>query len=207
MEVASGDLIGLATNDDEYLHAWRVNLAGVKAPSQSRRDGETGAMTEDQPWAWEAREYLRDALVGKRVTVLVEKTRKTKANALMVLVSMWVHQKTAGSFKNVAVMLLERGFAAIQFPRMDEDAVRNFEDLSAASDSGKAKKAGMHSGKNPGPPKFNELYGRDNKQRAKDYERYVVGKKRVEGVIDNVMGLNRYKLRLTSNNARISFAC
>lgn len=57
----------------------------------------------------------------------------TKTKAQIVLVSMWVHTKAKG-FKNVAAMLLERGLATLQFPKLDEDAVRNFEDLSAASD-------------------------------------------------------------------------
>ena len=79
--------------------------------------------------------------------------------------------------------------------------------MSAASEQAKSKKVGIHSGKNPAMPKINELYGRDNKQRAKDFQRYILGKKKAEGVIDAVMGINRFKLRVVENNARISFAC
>lgn len=34
-----------------------------------------------------------------------------------------------------------------------------------------------------------------------------MGKKKTEGVVDAVMGINRFKLRVVENNARISFAC
>ncbi len=212
VEVVSGDMVGIATNDAEVLHSWRVAIGGIKAPAFGRKEmekpppGKEEVKSDDQPWAWESKEFLRESVVGKRVTVLVEKLRTTKSNAQIAVVSMWIQLK-GKNYKNVACSLLERGLATLQFPRVDEDAVRNFEDLSVASEQAKTKKNGVHSGKAPQAPKFNELYGRDNKQRAKDYERYLVGKKKVEGVVEAVMGVNRYKLRVNANNVRISFAC
>ena len=55
---------------------------------------------------------MREAIVGKTVTLLVEKIRVTKTNLKIVMVSMWVHTKTKG-YKNVAAMVLERGLATL----------------------------------------------------------------------------------------------
>lgn len=55
----------------------QVNLAFVSAPKVSRRVGANelnpkGTMTEEEAYAWEARELLRKKLVGQEVTVKIE---------------------------------------------------------------------------------------------------------------------------------------
>ena len=40
VEVASGDMVGIATTEGEYLHSWRVSIAGIRAPSFARRDAQ-----------------------------------------------------------------------------------------------------------------------------------------------------------------------
>ncbi|KAH9507261.1 nuclease domain-containing protein [Bulinus truncatus] len=52
-----------------------VCLSNITAPKLARRANpnvDTSVETKDEPWAWEAREYLRKKLVGKDVVFTVE---------------------------------------------------------------------------------------------------------------------------------------
>ncbi|GFO47277.1 staphylococcal nuclease domain-containing protein 1-like [Plakobranchus ocellatus] len=52
-----------------------VCLSNITAPKLARRPNpnvENGAETKDEPWAWEAREFLRKKIIGKEVAFTVE---------------------------------------------------------------------------------------------------------------------------------------
>jgi len=51
-----------------------VSLAYISAPKLGRRPIGNEEATTDEPYAWEAREYLRNLLVGKEVSFIVEHT-------------------------------------------------------------------------------------------------------------------------------------
>ena len=44
VEVASGDMVGVATVEGEFMQTWRVNIAGIRAPSFARKEAGTGLM-------------------------------------------------------------------------------------------------------------------------------------------------------------------
>lgn len=48
-----------------------LSLASINAGRLGRRETAAGATT-DEPWAWEARELLRQACIGKTVRFIVE---------------------------------------------------------------------------------------------------------------------------------------
>uniref|UniRef100_A0A0N4ZCN2 Staphylococcal nuclease domain-containing protein n=1 Tax=Parastrongyloides trichosuri TaxID=131310 RepID=A0A0N4ZCN2_PARTI len=65
-QVLSGDsiiLMGSDNNSDMF-----VCLSYVKAPHLGKAPTETTAATQDEPFAWECREFVRRRLVGRRVT-------------------------------------------------------------------------------------------------------------------------------------------
>ncbi|EDQ88259.1 uncharacterized protein MONBRDRAFT_9233 [Monosiga brevicollis MX1] len=55
----------------QYFHALRRQLS---APRLGRRPNKSGEVQLDEPFAWEAREFLRKKLVGKQVTFTVDYT-------------------------------------------------------------------------------------------------------------------------------------
>jgi len=50
----------------------QLNLSGINAPRSGRRGGGNSEETKDEPFAWEAREFLRKKLIGKEVVFTVE---------------------------------------------------------------------------------------------------------------------------------------
>lgn len=51
-----------------------LSLAGVSAPRLARRPRAGEEADQDEPFAWEAREFLRGKLVGKEVSFVIEYT-------------------------------------------------------------------------------------------------------------------------------------
>lgn len=49
-------------------------MATVKAPAISKKPGE-----DPDPWAWDSKEALRKAAIGKKVRVIMEFSRTVKA--------------------------------------------------------------------------------------------------------------------------------
>lgn len=46
-------------------------LAEVDVPRMARRPTASSGATEDEPWGWESRDFLRQLLVGKQVLATV----------------------------------------------------------------------------------------------------------------------------------------
>jgi staphylococcal nuclease domain-containing protein 1 len=73
IEVHSGDSITIL--NDNNKDQTRYYLASVRAPKYTQK--------EQQPWGWEAKEYLRKHAVGKAVNVEIEYDKKIPAKPNM----------------------------------------------------------------------------------------------------------------------------
>ncbi|XP_039286934.1 staphylococcal nuclease domain-containing protein 1 isoform X1 [Nilaparvata lugens] len=66
-----------------------LNFSNITAPKLAKRPpGNTGEESKDEPWAWEAREFLRKRLVGKRIgsdlTYVTEKVNEREYYVLYI---------------------------------------------------------------------------------------------------------------------------
>ena len=103
-----------------------ISLSGINAPRLGRRNAD-GKETAEEPFAWEARELLREKLVGQNIIFSVDYTvpsgrefvRMHLPNGKMLVVTLTQHSvyNTAandGPGDNVAELLLAEGLAEVR---------------------------------------------------------------------------------------------
>lgn len=130
-EIASGDCV--VVRDRASGVERRVTLSSIRAPRGPTRDRAA------EPWAAEAKEFLRQRLIGKEVAVSMEYTRKVPAGGaaaaaggeerVMSFGTVTIEERgKEGEVKvnNVAELLLVRGLAAVVRHRGDEERSGEF---------------------------------------------------------------------------------
>jgi len=105
-------------------------LTNIDAPRLARRKTANADATEDAPFAWDAREYLRKMVVGKTVLGSVVHTAQNRDYGELLL------GEDPESGINVAKKLVEEGLAKVR------DSCRD-EDLTSAQDAAKKEKKGV----------------------------------------------------------------
>jgi len=197
VEVHSGDSISVASEGGEPR---RIFLASIKAPKMSNRDSD-----DHEPWAWESKEFVRKQAIGKKVKVEMEFNReieiKSGANEgnkrLMEFATVFIGKN------NLAVSVLEKGFAKTQLSKFKEENSKYFEDLIAASTKASNKKAGIHSNKEANI--IRQLDTSKNSKSAKNIYSTLTGKNEISGVVEFCFSGQKLKIRLDSENCSIAF--
>lgn len=110
-------------------------LAEIEAPRLARRPGPNSVATDDEPFAWQAREFLRQMLVGKPLLGSVSYTVPSGREFGTVLVGSTDPEKG----ENVALKLVAEGLARVR--ENSSDAV-----LKEAQEAAKAAGKGVWSG-------------------------------------------------------------
>ncbi|KAI4470629.1 ebna2 binding protein [Holotrichia oblita] len=72
-QVLSGDSVIIRGSVGAPPPEKQLNFSNIIAPKLARRATETSEVTKDEPFAWEAREFLRKKLVGEEVWFTAEK--------------------------------------------------------------------------------------------------------------------------------------
>jgi hypothetical protein len=126
IEVHSGD--SLTVERDGDFQNIRVYLATVKAPAILKKPGE-----DPDPWAWDSKEALRKATIGKKVRVVMEFCRTVKmgesgAEKNMDFATILLDKNE----KNVSALLLEQGLLKTNVSKSGDNASKFIEDLLAA---------------------------------------------------------------------------
>ncbi len=164
-----------------------------------------GAM-EHEPWAWEAKEFIRHHLIGKKVKVEMEFKReieiKNGPNAGQKRLMEFATIKVNG--KNVSVQLIQKGFAKTNLSKFSEENSKYFEDLMEAEKKANEKKLGVHSKKPANQYKFVDTT--QNKNASKTIERALKQSGKLDAVVEYVFSGGRFKLRIDSENVMIAFA-
>jgi len=101
---------------------------------------------DPEPYAWESKEALRKASIGKKVKVVMEysKTVQTKASDKdrnMDFASVFL----AKNGKNLSVLLLEKGLLKTNVSKSGDNASKFLEDLLGAERKAVDAKLGIHS--------------------------------------------------------------
>jgi len=115
----------------------QLNLSGINAPRLGRRATNNAEETKDEAYAWEAREFLRQKLVGKEVVFTVEYKVPSSGREYGFLYL----GKDAATGENVIESLVSEGLAAVR-----QEGIRSSPELghlvdleSAARAAGKGK--------------------------------------------------------------------
>lgn len=203
VEVHSGDSLTVERDGDFQLI--RVYFATVKAPVIAKKPGE-----EPDAWAWDSKEALRKASIGKKVRVVMEFSRTVKAGEAdrhMDFASVFLEAGGAASGKgdrNLAVMLLEKGMLRTNVSKSGDNASKYIEDLLAAEKKAQDGKIGVYS-TSPAPIRvIDDVVA--NTKRAKDFETLVLKRanRKMAGVVEYCFSGMRFKVRLDAEHTAIA---
>lgn len=232
VEIVSGDCIVVA---DDALSSGgqpaerRVNLSSIKAPKL----GNPKINSQAESYAREAKEFLRQKLIGRQVNVSMEYSRKVPLGGgseigaaatdyrVMDFGSVFLLSQskgkgggdatsvpsTAGGQEvgyNVAELLVSRGYAKVVSHRDFEERSNYYDALLVAEAKAKANKKGVHGGESPSNH-IQDLTTASGKK-AKDFLPFLQRSRRLSAIVEYVLSGHRFKLLIPKETCSIAFA-
>ena len=113
-EIHSGDCISVSNDKHEFN---RIYLPNLRSPLQG------------QSYAFEAKEYLRRKIIGARVKVEVEFSKKVNVKKFegdIGELRTFIYASVFENNVNVSTYLLEQGLVNLLTPRVEEDMTKHF---------------------------------------------------------------------------------
>ncbi|CAI9767251.1 unnamed protein product [Fraxinus pennsylvanica] len=228
IEVVSGDCIIVADDSLPFgdpSAERRINLSSIRCPKMGnpRRD------EKPAPYAREAKEFLRNRLIGRQVQVSMEYSRKVSMadgpvaasgatdSRVMDFGSIFLVNPAkdgdgtataAGSQQtgaNIAELLVARGFANVIRHRDFEERSNYYDALLAAESRAIAGKKGMHSAKDPPVVHITDLLTASAKK-ARDFLPFLQRNRRMTAVVEYVLSGHRFKLSIPKETCSIAFS-
>ncbi|KAI3435969.1 hypothetical protein D9Q98_002027 [Chlorella vulgaris] len=210
LEVTSGDCV--IVKDKASGVERRVVLSSIRAPRMGTRD------RQPEPWAVEGKEFLRQRLIGKEVSVSMEYNRKVTPmvgegpgrpgdERTMSFGTVTINEGSGADQKvnNVAELLLVRGLAQVVRHRSDEERSAHYEDLMNAEAQGKAGKKGQWSSREPPKPHSNDVSLPGTSGRAKQHLPFLQRAGKVPAVCEYVLSGHRIKLHIPKEGVTLAF--
>lgn len=175
----------------------KIFLASIRAPNLGNKGQEA------EPWAFEAKEYVRKLIIGKKVSVNVDFSKEIEVkNGPNAGTKRTMEFGTIlNNGKNISVSLLNQGFAKTN---LQMDAAGDFKALLDAEKKATTDKKGLHSKKNR-PSNYQFADTTQNIKQAKTVEGGLISQGRIDAVVEYVFSGQRFKLRINSENALIAF--
>mmetsp|Transcript_574 Transcript_574/g.1819 ORF Transcript_574/g.1819 Transcript_574/m.1819 type:complete len:876 (+) Transcript_574:412-3039(+) len=204
IEIVSGDLLMVLGPDGVER---RVSLSSIRAP----RMGNARREMKAEPYALEAKEFLRSRLVGSKVSVHMEYNRKIAGDGGERLVpcgSVYIEEKGEGGVpvkKNVAEMLVMRGLVGVVRHRGEEERSLHYEALLAAEEKAKKGKKGLHSAKDPPVHHINDV-SQGAGAKARQFLPFLQRNGKNAALCEYVLSGHRFKIHVVKESATISFA-
>ncbi|XP_053992683.1 staphylococcal nuclease domain-containing protein 1-like isoform X2 [Hylaeus volcanicus] len=211
IEVISGDCILAADLHDFTLGITpgvRLYLASIRCPRLGNRN------RDEEPWSFEAKEFVRRRLIGKRVKILVEYIKKItstpgetrnfpipsdNSNQMHFVSILLDNEKT-----NLSEQLVFKGLATV-LPDYGDSIASNYDILKKKQEEAKEKKLGMYSTDKPAKRRVNDISGSSNAHIAKHFQGSFKRMGSVSGIIEYVMSATRYKIFIPSESVIITF--
>ncbi|KAK5136664.1 hypothetical protein LTR08_002317 [Meristemomyces frigidus] len=169
----------------------RINLSSVRQPKPTD--------PKQSPFSAEAKEFLRKRLIGKHVKLTVDGKRPATEGydeREMATVT--------SNNKNVALMLVENGYASVIRHRMDDpDRSPIYDELLAAEEAAQAESKGMWSGKASKAPIYVDYS--ESLEKAKRQLTLLSRQKKVPAVCDFVKSGSRFTVLVPRDNAKLTF--
>jgi len=201
VEVVSGDTIlvlpqGKAYTSESVLQ--KVSLASVRAP----RVGNERAGRPDEPYSVECKEFLRNMIAGKEVSVQIHYERD-------IPIKPGVEEKRAfgtvacGKHQDIGEVLITEGFAVTQRHRDDDEKSPRYDELHAAEAAAKAAKKRVHKEGEYKPGAINDL---TDPRKAKAYSGSLTRGGSMKGVVEFVFNGALFKVFVPSENCYIRFS-
>lgn len=202
VECVNGDALVVKTNDGQFKKCF---LASIKPP---RPQGETDCTKPgprvtrplyDIPYMYEAREFLRKKLIGKRVNVEVDYIQPPNQG---------FPEKTCCTVTiggiNVAEALVSKGLATVIRYRQDDDQRSSkYDILLGAEERAKKKGVGLHSKKDAPIHRVADIAGDVTK--AKQFLPFLTKADRLEALCEFVASGSRLRVFLPKETCLVTF--
>jgi len=195
-EVVSGGSIVVVDQNTNVRRL--INLSSVKVPRLATREG-----AEDEPWAWEAKEFLRRKLIGKPVRCVFDYSRTMPGENAVERHFYTVFWDNT----NIALKLVEQGLASVVGHKADEKRSVEYEALLTAENKGKAEGAGLFGKKLAPVHHVNNLSRGDAaKSKAKQFFPLLQRAGRLTGLVDYVFSATKLKIYCEKQSCFLNFA-
>ncbi|XP_015069758.1 ribonuclease TUDOR 1 [Solanum pennellii] len=229
VEVVSGDCLVIADDSLPFgdpSAERRVNLSSIRSPKMGnpRRD------EKPAPYAREAKEFLRNRLIGKQVHVSMEYSRKVGMadgpaaptsgadSRVMDFGTVFLASKDGDDASpapsatgsqlagvNVAELLVARGFATVVRHRDFEERSNYYDALLSAESRATSGKKGIHSPKEAPVMHVTDLLTAASKK-ARDFLPFLQRNRRMSAVVEYVLSGHRFKLFIPKETCSIAFS-
>ncbi|XP_008571905.1 PREDICTED: staphylococcal nuclease domain-containing protein 1 [Galeopterus variegatus] len=206
MQVLNADAIVVKLNSGAYK---TIHLSSIRPP---RLEGEN---TQDKnkklrplydiPYMFEAREFLRKKLIGKKVNVTVDYIRPASpaTETVPAFSERTCATVTIGGI-NIAEALVSKGLATVIRYRQDDDQrSSHYDELLAAEARAIKNGKGLHSKKEVPIHRVADISG--DTQKAKQFLPFLQRAGRSEAVVEYVFSGSRLKLYLPKETCLITF--
>uniref|UniRef100_A0A670ZV38 Staphylococcal nuclease and tudor domain containing 1 n=1 Tax=Pseudonaja textilis TaxID=8673 RepID=A0A670ZV38_PSETE len=206
VQVLNADAIVVKLNSGDYK---TIHLSSIRSP---RLEGE-GPQDKnrklrplyDIPYMFEAREFLRRKLIGKKVSVTVDYIRPASGatDTVPAFSERTCATVTIGGI-NIAEALVSKGLATVIRYRQDDDQrSSHYDELLAAEARAVKNGKGLHSKKEVPIHRVADISG--DTQKAKQFLPFLQRAGRSEAVVEYVFSGSRLKLYLPKETCLITF--
>lgn len=200
VEVSNGDAVTIKVNDTFkklFLSSIRPLRQADFEETLPRTDRKNNQLY-DVPYLFQAREYLRKKLIGKKVNCIVDYVQPKQDN---------YPEKCCATVMfgdiNVAEALVSQGLAKVIRYKLDDDQRScKYDDLLAAEARAEKKAIGLHSAKPPAPMKINDISNDANK--TKQMLPFLQRLGRMDAVCEYVSSGSRFRLYLPKETCLIT---
>eukprot|EP01094_Clydonella_sp_ATCC50884_P018199 TRINITY_DN3321_c1_g1_i1.p1 TRINITY_DN3321_c1_g1~~TRINITY_DN3321_c1_g1_i1.p1 ORF type:complete len:910 (-),score=401.87 TRINITY_DN3321_c1_g1_i1:235-2778(-) len=216
-EIQNRGILSLKRGDTHEVET--LHLSSILVPSM----GSHGRRNEDEPMSWEAREFLRQRLIGKKVQARKDYVREamTTRDGRELPERSFYSVFYDGS-KNVSLELVEAGLARVM-SHSDSNRSADYQDLVMAEKQAQSKSKGIwkynqKSGKTSSGEaysfKLNDLTVREKKEDGKTADNrksrqllpFLQRAGRVPAVVEYVLSSAKLKIRIPREGCMIFFA-
>uniref|UniRef100_A0A668A6W5 Staphylococcal nuclease domain-containing protein n=1 Tax=Myripristis murdjan TaxID=586833 RepID=A0A668A6W5_9TELE len=206
MQVVNADAMVVKLNSGEYK---TIHLSSIRPP---RIEGEKNKDKDkrfrplyDIPYMFEAREFMRKKLIGKKVNVTVDYIRAATGagESTPAFPERTCATVTIGGI-NIAEALVSKGLATVIRYRQDDDQrSSHYDELLAAEARAIKNGKGLHSKKEVPIHRVADISGET--QKAKQFLPFLQRAGRSEAVVEYVFSGSRLKLYMPKETCLITF--
>jgi len=207
VEVVNGDAVMVKTQAGEVKKIFFSSLRPPRAQPKDdgvvengpSRDGKRGRPLYDIPYMFEAREFLRKKLIGKKVNVHIDYIKPANDG---------YPERTCATLTisdiNVAEALISKGLATTLRHRQDDDLRSScYDDLLAAENRAAKNGKGLHSKKEPPAHRIADLSGDVGKSRQ--FLPFLQRAGRSSAIVEFVASGSRFRLYLPKETCLLTF--
>ncbi|KAL9111160.1 MAG: hypothetical protein Q9227_004423 [Pyrenula ochraceoflavens] len=169
----------------------KISLSSIRQPKPTD--------PKQSPFSAEAKEYLRKRLIGKHAKVSIDGKKPASDG--------YEEREVATvtlNDKNVALALVEAGYASvIRHRRDDDDRSPEYDSMLLAEETAQKEGKGMWASKPPAVKSYQDYS--ESLQKAKKEASVLQRQKRVPAVVDFVKSASRFTILVPRDNAKLTF--